>query len=243
VSNHVVERLRMFVDEDNDSDWEDVKRRLPRHRRRSRPVLLIAAALIVLAAAAAPALAFQLDLLPWFRGEPASQAVTERLTGYSTNFRRTRPFAAGSPLAGLRPSEARGLIAFDTPFGALRMWRVPTTTGESCVHTEIGGRGRGVFCARPSAETPWAGGYGPLWGNRFVLIEGRAYEDVFWVGVRFVDGSVEALPFVDGFFVAVVDKDRKPAALVMRRQIDGREIETTTPLLFERPRAPDAASR
>jgi hypothetical protein len=201
-------------------------------------VLLIAAVLILLIAMAGPALAFERDLLLWFRGELPSPTVTERLTSYSTGFRRTRPFAADSPLAGLRPSEARGLIAFDTPFGTLRMWGVPTTTGEGCAHTEIGGRGRGLFCGRPSAETPWSGGYGPLWETGYILIEGRAHTDVFWVGVRFADGSIEAVPFVDGFFVAVIDRDRKPATLVMRRRIDGREIESRAPLLLERPRPP-----
>jgi hypothetical protein len=173
--------------------------------------------LAALAVVAGPAFAIERGLLPWFRGEPAPPPVTEALARYSTDFARTRPFAADSPLAQLRPEEARGILAFDTPIGPLRMWGVPSDGDDRCTYTEIGGRGRGLFCGRPSAGSPLSYGYGPLWRTGSTLIEGRAFTDVTWIGLRFADGSVQDVPFVDGYFVAVVGRDPEPTELLSRR--------------------------
>jgi hypothetical protein len=192
----------------------------------------VASALVALAVVAGPAFAIERGLVPWFRGEPAPPPITEALARFSTDFARTRPFAPDSPLAHLRPEEARGLIAFESPAGPVQMWGVPIETGDRCTYTEAAGRGRGLFCGRPTADSPLSVGYGPLGRKGYVLVEGRAHADVVWVGVRLADGSVEAVPLVDGYFVTVLDQNAAPAQLLARRRDDS---ETAVSLRLDRP--------
>ncbi len=224
------DRLEALTDREDDSDWDDVQRRvrlLATRRRSSRP-LLVAAAVVVVVIAVAPALAIERGLVPWFRGEPAPPAVTEKLTRYSDRLKARPSPHDGARGRGLRASEARGVVALETPLGLVRLWAVPTETGEMCAHTEPAGRSRGLMCPRPSAASPLSFGWGPISGS-YGLLEGRAHSDVVWIGVRFADGSITPLPLVDGFFIGVIDA-REPAELLSRRSQDGREIESSVEL-------------
>ncbi|MBD0348995.1 MAG: hypothetical protein ICV59_07575, partial [Thermoleophilia bacterium] len=192
------QRLAALDHPEGRPDWVDVRRRARGQRGRRRLAAAIAAAVAVLAVA--PALADGFDLLPFFRGEPAPESVREVLQRtFDEDLQRLERDE------GLIVEQARGVLAFESPVGTVRLWAAPTTAGGDCRLIRIGDRDKAWGCRR-------AGG-GPVWfaweprlvaDSRYAFADGRAGPAVSAIGVRFADGSTHWMPIVDGYFAAVI---------------------------------------
>ncbi len=144
-------------------DWLDVRRRATamraeQRRNGGRRVALVAA---VAAAVTLPAIAIAAatDRLPGFKDKPAPPEVQASFVRLEETLSRLA--AADLPATainrGVRPGEAKGVLAFRSPAGTVRIWTAPTETGEVCRLIQIGDErveDHAFTCAAPPTTSP-----------------------------------------------------------------------------------------
>lgn len=225
MSDSFEERVRALRVPFDNADWHEVRRRAEHLRARRRRTFAMCLVAVGVIAVAGPALAVRLDLLPWFHGTPAPTFVKESFE---------RDFAAELPNLererGLRVDQAHGVLAIASPVGTVRVWAAPTQSGGECRLMQIGDDDHAFRCIA-AGDSPSAG-FERLSEAGYVLIDG-------WVGVggsaslRFADGSEEAMPVVDGWFVSIVDeRAHAPTAFALQssRWSDGGKGPLIIPL-------------
>jgi len=204
-------------------DWLDTRRRaraLGRRqnvRRRMVVAAFLAAAIGVPAAVAGVAT----GLIPGFRGEPAPALVQESIASFARTANADLQQAAVA--RGVRPTEARGVLAFRTELGTIRIWVAPTDTGERCRFLQVGQSGTEdkAFSCGPATASALQFSSENL-GKGVILVDGRAQPQVTSVQLQLKDGSTQDLALVDGYFAGLSNSENMPQSLTIDRGEAGK---------------------
>jgi hypothetical protein len=214
----------------DDSDWLDVRRRARRPWRRAAFVVVVAAAAALLVAPAFGIGGRALDLI---RGDPAPPEVQTYFA--ASNTLRERMFAHAKD-AGVElhdrfslviPSEARGVIALETPDGPIYLWVAPTEDGRQCWLGPVSGS------CDPSDRTGPLQPEGPGWTDRrpsVLVFHVRVYDEAIAQVQLELDGADElSLPVVSGHALGTIPKQEHVRLLsVVGRNGDGAVVAQWT---------------
>lgn len=214
----------------DDSDWLDVRRRARRPWKRVALVAVVAAAAALLVA---PAFGIGDRALDLIRGDPAPPAVQTHFA--ATNELREQMFAHAAD-AGLElhdrysrviPSEARGVIALETPDGPVYLWVAPTEDGRQCWLGPVSGSCDGIVDSGPLRPE------GPGWTDRrpsVLVFHVRVYDEAITRVQLQLEGADElSLPVVSGHALGTIPTQEHVRLLsVVGRNADGEVVARWT---------------
>jgi hypothetical protein len=191
----------------NDSDWLDVRRRARRPWRRAA---LVAAVAVAAALLVAPAFGLGGRALDLIRGDPAPPEVQTYFAESNTLRERmiAQAAAAGVDLHDrfprTIPSEARGVIALETPDGPIYLWAAPTEDGRQCWIGPIDGSCDPIEHLGPIQPE------GPGWTERrpsVLVFHVRVYDEAITRVQLELEGANElSLPVVSGHALGTIPK-------------------------------------
>lgn len=204
-----------------------------RPRRRVRLTVAIGlAALAGIAAGTASGLSDR--LLDLVAGKPASPPVTARLVDEATA-KRIVPLFPGEPTA--EADKAHGVLAIQTTAGPAALWTVPTGDGPVCYFVELvrlsERAGKPVGDSRctphpsPTAPIVWTRADIEVEGRTVRLLAGYLAGTVGSLWLRTPDGDSTRVETAERFFLAEIDADREPHALVARAP-SGEELDRSS---------------
>jgi hypothetical protein len=179
----------------------------------------------------------------WFEGSPAPPRVKENLASMNADRDDIVALFDGAG-AEVLAEEARGVVAVETRHGPAYLWVAPTRSGGWCTYVESPQRGpegtgtAGCDVGRPSHDDALVVGMSSMeYGDdELFLLEGQVERTVRSVEIRFDDGSTEAVPFVERWFLYEVPKGKEPPFVVVGRDATGRVVDRSRmPSLLERP--------